>query len=112
MTRKFSFPFFHRTLLALAASLLWAGPSAPAAEPAFYLKEGDRVVFYGDSITAQQMYTNFVQTFVYTRFPGLKVSFVNSGWAGDKVSGGLGGAIKTRLERDLFALKPTVVTFM
>src|SRR6478752_6938588 len=36
----------------------------------FYLKDGDRVVFYGDSITAQREYTARVEEFVLTRFPG------------------------------------------
>ena len=48
--------------------------SAPAlAEDAFYLKSGDRVVFYGDSITDQRLYTTFIETFIVTRFPSLEV---------------------------------------
>jgi len=66
---------------------------AALAQPAFYLKSGDRVVFYGDSITDQRLYTTFVETFVRTRFPGLNVSFVHSGWGGDRVTGGGGGPI-------------------
>ena len=45
----------------------------------FALKEGDRVVFYGDSITDQRLYTTFAETYVVTRFPQLDVSFVHSG---------------------------------
>src|SRR5437764_10087991 len=78
----------------------------------FYLKDGDRVVFYGDSITDQRLYTTFVETYAVTRFPRLKVSFVHSGWGGDRVTGGGGGPVDVRLERDVEAYKPTVVTMM
>ena len=44
----------------------------------FALKDGDRVVFYGDSITDQRLYTTFAETYVVTRFPKLNVSFVHS----------------------------------
>src|SRR5262249_39847644 len=82
------------------------------ADEPFALHDGDRVVFYGDSITDQRLYTTFVETYVVTRFPGMKVSFVHSGWGGDRVSGGGGGPIDHRLTRDVFAYKPTVVTVM
>ena len=42
----------------------------------------------------------------------MNVSFVHSGWGGDRVTGGGGGRIDHRLERDVFAYKPTVVTVM
>ena len=78
----------------------------------FYLKDGDRVVFYGDSITDQRLYTTFVETYVVTRFPRLKVSFVHSGWGGDRVTGGGGGPIDARLRRDVIAYRPSVMTIM
>ena len=78
----------------------------------FALKDGDRVVFYGDSITDQRLYTTFTETYVVTRFPKLDVSFVHSGWGGDRVTGGGGGSIEIRLPRDVYAYKPTVMTIM
>src|SRR6266566_3527308 len=78
----------------------------------FALKDGDRVVFYGDSITDQRLYTTFTETYVVTRFPKLDVSFVHSGWGGDRVTGGGGGPIDLRLRRDVFAYKPTMLTIM
>src|SRR4051794_9949668 len=99
-----------RVLLALT---LLTGICLQAAQNGgFYLKEGDRVVFYGDSITDQRLYTTFVETFAVTRFPMMNVTFVHSGWGGDRVTGGGGGPIDTRLERDVIAYKPTVVTIM
>src|SRR5919197_1212979 len=78
----------------------------------FALKDGDRVVFYGDSITDQRLYTTFTETYVVTRFPRLNVRFVHSGWGGDRVTGGGGGPIDVRLRRDVFAYNPTVMTIM
>jgi lysophospholipase L1-like esterase len=78
----------------------------------FYLRDGDRVVFYGDSITEQRMYSAIVEAFIATRYPSLDVSFINSGWGGDTVSGGGGGPIDTRINRDIVAFHPTVVTIM
>ena len=97
-------------LLSLAATLLLA--SAAPAQDKFELKDGDRVVFYGDSITDQRLYTTFVETYVVTRFPRLKVWFVHSGVGGDRVTGGWAGSIDVRLPRDVIAYKPTVMTIM
>lgn len=82
------------------------------ASAQFALHNGDRVVFYGDSITDQRLYTLYTETYVRTRFPKLDVSFVHSGWGGDTVNGGGGGNIDTRLDRDVFPYRPTVVTIM
>jgi lysophospholipase L1-like esterase len=78
----------------------------------FYLHPNDVVVFYGDSITDQRLYTTYVETFVVTRYPKLPVRFVHSGWGGDRVTGGGGGPVDTRLDRDVLAYKPTVMTVM
>ncbi|MFI5184559.1 MAG: SGNH/GDSL hydrolase family protein [Vicinamibacteria bacterium] len=83
-----------------------------AAAEGFYLREGDRVVFYGDSITEGRRYTEPIEWFVATRFPSMKVSFVHSGVGGDTVAGGWAGTIDRRLERDVLAYKPTVLTIM
>ena len=94
------------------AFMLFALPSLAGADEKFYLKDGDRVVFYGDSITDQRLYTTFAETYAVTRFPKMNVTFVHSGWGGDRVTGGGGGPIDVRLDRDVIAYKPTVVTIM
>jgi lysophospholipase L1-like esterase len=86
--------------------------STALAEGPFAIKEGDRIVFYGDSITDQRLYTTFVESYIVTRFPTLNVTFVHSGWGGDRVVGGGGGPIDRRLARDVIAYKPTVVSVM
>lgn len=93
--------------LCLLAGIAWVSAQEP-----FDLKNGDRVVFYGDSITDQRLYTTFTETYVVTRFPHLRVTFVHSGWGGDRVGGGGGGPIDLRLPRDVIAYKPTVMTIM
>jgi lysophospholipase L1-like esterase len=78
----------------------------------FYLKAGDTVVFYGDSITEQNFYNQFVELYTATRFPAMRVRFFGAGVGGDRVTGGSGGTIDQRLERDVYSEKPTVVTVM
>lgn len=97
------------------ARFLFGIAAASVAFPAsaqFALHNGDRVVFYGDSITDNSPYTQFVETFVVTRYPKMNVRFFNAGVGGDRVGGGWMGPIDQRLPRDLFSRKPTVVTVM
>lgn len=100
----------RRSLATLGALALIVAAAAPQTN--FKLKSGDRVLFYGDSITEQHLYTNYVETFVLTRFPDLNVRFRNTGVGGDRVTGGWAGDIATRLTRDFYAHKPTVATIM
>jgi lysophospholipase L1-like esterase len=98
-------------LAALAIPL--ASPAASSEAPApFALRDGDRVVFYGDSITQDGGYARFVEEYVRTRFPKWDVRFYNAGVGGDTVRGGWAGPVDLRLERDVIALKPSVVTIM
>ena len=103
---KLDFMAFWRVCL-LAGALAGSGFAQ-----GFYLHDGDRVVFYGDSITDQRLYTTFVETYAVTRFPSEHFTFVHSGWGGDRVTGGGGGPVDVRLERDVFAYRPTVMTIM
>jgi lysophospholipase L1-like esterase len=95
-------------------ALVWA-PATLAAEPAgagFTLCDGDRVVFYGDSITQDGGYARLVETYVATRFPRFDVRFYSAGVGGDTVAGGWAGSIERRLVRDVISVRPTVVTVM
>jgi len=99
-----------RSQVAIFATSLLACTFGGAQSP--LLHDGDRVVFYGDSITAQRLYTRFAEDFVLTRYPGWHVRFSNAGVPGDTVNGGYTGDRATRLKRDLFPQDPTVVTIM
>lgn len=115
MTRPGFFVIFclHRMqALALVCAALLVPLQASAQVHPFFLRPGDRVVFYGDSITERGSYVGFIETYVVTRFPDLNIRFINSGWAGDWVVGGGGGKVDERLARDVVANKPTVATFM
>ncbi len=91
---------------------LMAIPAAGANGQVSTLHDGDRIVFYGDSITAQRLYTRFVEDFLITRYPKMHVSFWNAGVPGDNVYGGYTGDSATRLKRDVLPHQPTVVTVM
>jgi predicted GH43/DUF377 family glycosyl hydrolase/lysophospholipase L1-like esterase len=98
------------------ADSLVAVATAPTASyraaPEFYLKNGDTVVLYGDSITEQNLYNQWVELYAATRFPAMRLHFYGTGIGGDRVTGGMGGTIDERLQRDVFRHKPTVVTVM
>jgi lysophospholipase L1-like esterase len=89
---------------ALALIVLAAAPGFARADD-FALKDGDTVVFLGDSITAARTYGKLIENYTLLRFPDRKVRFVNAGWGGDTAAGGL-----KRLDRDVFSHNPTVVT--
>ena len=95
------------TVLALLFPILSAGQTRD-----FSLRDRDKITFYGDSITAQREYTEDVEEYVLSRFPGWTVSFHNAGVGGDRVDGGAAGPVDLRLERDVFAYEPTMVTVM
>lgn len=82
------------------------------AAATFYLQPGDRVLFYGDSITEQRLYTTYVETFVRTRYPKLNVEFFPCGIGGDATWGGWTGSSEERVKRDVAPRKPTAITIM
>ena len=50
-----------------AISLLLTALPCTAAD--FFLKNGDKVVMMGDSITEQHLYSTYVEAWALTRFP-------------------------------------------
>lgn len=86
-----------------AAALLMALTTSARAD--FALRDGDTVVFLGDSITAAGGYTKVIENYTLLRYPARKVRFINAGLGGDTAMGGL-----KRLERDVFDQGATVVT--
>ncbi|MER3426477.1 MAG: hypothetical protein C4334_00025 [Pyrinomonas sp.] len=100
-----------------ALLILFTIASAYAQTRDFALRDGDRVIFFGDSITEQRLYTTYVEHYVLTRYPDRRITFINVGWSGDRVTGngcqpcnGVGGL--ARLERDVINRRPTVVTLL
>ncbi len=107
-------------LCLLAAALLsgnaFAAP-APATPPpntdtkpilkAIELKDGDTLVFLGDSITHQCLYTQYIEDYFYTRYPKLRLRFHNSGVGGDRAADAL-----RRFDEDVASFKPKFVTVL
>ncbi len=85
----------NRAALALLLPALLVPAPSPAATPEspapFALRDGDRVVFYGDSITQDGAYARFVEEYVRTRFPRWDVRFWNAGVGGRHGDGRRGG---------------------
>jgi lysophospholipase L1-like esterase len=73
------------------------------AAETFPIRDGDKVVFWGDSITDNAFYTRTIEKYVRGRYPSMKVDFVNLGWGGDNTS------TVRRMERDLLPVNPTLV---
>jgi lysophospholipase L1-like esterase len=65
---------------ALLASLVFQGSQAADQ---FQIHDGDRVVFLGDSITEQRLYTTYIEAYALSRHPEWKLTFRNVGWGGD-----------------------------
>jgi hypothetical protein len=118
----------HKWFFTLIASL---GLAARVIAADFFIHDGDRVVFLGDSITEQRLYTTYIEAYALTRHPQWQLSFRNVGWGGDTAwlrqrshpnesqlfaadestqPGMVDEAVGRGLRRDVLPLKPTVVT--
>jgi lysophospholipase L1-like esterase len=76
-----------------------------ADEKDFFFKPNDRIVFLGDSITAQYQYSTYMELYLTTRFPEGKFTFLNAGIGGDTAHGGL-----ARFQKQVLDEKPTALT--
>lgn len=66
--------------------------------------EQETIAFYGDSITEQNLYSAYLETFLLSRFPQKKLAIFNFGWGGDTAPGG-----NKRFARDVAGVKPSLV---
>ena len=100
--------------LAICSAILFAlshsdslGEEAIPPKPFLQAKDGETIVFFGDSITHQCLYTQYIETFFYTRFPDRNIQFHNAGVSGDKATDAL-----ARFEDDLAVFEPDHVTVL
>ena len=73
--------------LSLFAALAFTAKPSAAQEPRppvakLDLQDGDSIVFLGDSITHQRLYTQYVEDFFYTRYPSMRFKTHNAGVGG------------------------------
>jgi lysophospholipase L1-like esterase len=91
--------------LAPTTAVVAADPVPTDNPEGFFFKPGDRIVFLGDSITAQYQYSTDIELYLTTRMPNGHFTFLNAGIGGDTANGGAG-----RFQNHVLAEKPTVVT--
>lgn len=120
-----------RVILGSIVALMLSSGYGLAGTKTFFFKNNDSVVFLGDSITEQRLYTTYIEAYTLTRFPHEKFTFRNVGWGGDTAwlrqrfhtnEGVLFAAkadeqqamveksVGAGLARDVLPLKPTAVT--
>jgi len=88
--------------LALASVILaLAGP----ARADFVMQPNDNLAIVGDSITAQHLYSAFIEDYLLMCQPTTGLSVCQFGWAGEDMR-----AVNYRLPFDILPFKPTVVT--
>lgn len=88
---------------------------AKTKEP-FFLRGGERIVFFGDSITQAGLYVEYVEAFLLTRFPDKTFEVVNRGISSETLSGTSESDhdpprpdAHRRFSRDITPLKPDVL---
>ena len=121
-------PASHKRFFTLLAAV---GLAARLTAADFFIHDGDRVVFLGDSITEQRLYTTYIEAYALTRHPQWQLTFRNVGWGGDTAwlrqrshpdeaklfaaddatqQTMVDDAVGRGLGRDVLPLQPTVVT--
>lgn len=102
------------SLKSLLALFLFAFTS-PLRAAEFELKDGDRVVFLGNTLVEREQRYGFWEAALTSRYPDKKIIFRNLGWSGDTVFGearaGFGDVAHgfKQLKELTIELKPTVI---
>lgn len=97
----------------LAASLL--APAQPATPPRPEIRDGDRVVWLGNTLVEREQRYGYWETALYAANPGKRFTVRNLGWSGDTVFGDARAAFDTpakgfeRMVNLTLELKPTTV---
>jgi lysophospholipase L1-like esterase len=105
-----AFPLVSNAQQAASASVPPIDTAPEAPKPIVDVidpKDGDTVVFLGDSITHQCLYTQYIEDYFYTRYPKARIRFHNSGVGGDRAKDAL-----NRFDEDVAAYKPKYVTIL
>lgn len=92
----------RKTLLLLFMAATAMNGRAQQAAP---FKQGDRVVFVGNSITDGGHYHSYIWLYYMTHFPDRRITCVNAGIGGDVAQ-----QIYERFDDDVLSKQPTVLT--
>ncbi|MCF7849161.1 MAG: SGNH/GDSL hydrolase family protein [Kiritimatiellales bacterium] len=94
-------------IFALGAAVLAGAAEFKKPVTSIDLQDGDTLVFLGDSITHQCLYTQYVEDYYYTRYPERRIVFHNAGVSGDKAADAL-----DRFAEDVAPFKPKYITVL
>lgn len=89
----------------LIVALFLAATAARGTSAELQLKDGDVLAICGDSITAQMLYSVFVEEYLLMCQPAGKLQAMQSGWPGEASWG-----FRWRIDQSIKPFKPTVVT--
>jgi len=88
--RRTASPIFYLLLILLSEGF-WSSVNSKAADsqpfPNVPVKNGDQILFIGDSITQAGLYAAFIQTWLWAEYPELKLDIINLGLNGETASG-------------------------
>lgn len=90
--------------LLLSSAPVLAAPATPSAARSLTSitpAAGDRIVFIGDSITYQCLWTQYVENYFYTRLPGVRVHIHNVGVGGDRTD-----TVLARFDKTVATIEP------
>jgi lysophospholipase L1-like esterase len=73
--------------LMLSSVCTFAQTNTPASAEKWAFKNGDRVVFLGNSLFENDFQYGYLELALTTRFPATDLTFRNLGWSGDNVFG-------------------------
>jgi len=98
------YPF--RTFVCCFLSSLFFMPPSVAAQQVLPFKNGDKIVFMGNSITDGGHYHSYIWLYYMTHFPGMRIEVVNAGIGGDVCR-----QMLERLDNEVFSKNPSIMTF-
>jgi lysophospholipase L1-like esterase len=98
-------PYLNKARLLYVFSILCFGALSVSAQEVRPFKNGDRVVFMGNSITDGGHYHSYIWLYYMTHFPGMRIRVFNAGIGGD-----VARQMLERIDSEVFAKKPTVMT--
>ncbi len=81
----------------------------PASKALLELQDGDRMVYYGNTLLERDRHYGMLETMFRSRFPGRKLSFRNLAWPGDTVHVQLRPLNFGSMELHLKVQKPSII---